>query len=295
VIHSRILANYPLEWVGPNTLIFFLTASGTTTDVIEAVKAVKKKNPHIIILTQLGKKSPGSVYDEIKGYKKSRVIVPLSDGKVTWPSTTTFHTFLAILNLLFTYVMKEMGLKVDSLLNIQLLDLPDYLDEISENPKTHEWCSVTAKNLLKMETEGFYFLGDGPRYAAALKGALVHFVESTKQDSFAIQNEEFVHLVVEVLADENENKNVLFLLKPRESHVTRQANNRFEEIRSLWTEKAGKDKVVVVDPFQFTSPKGIGLKNDILLTPLYVVLLQWLSYYYALYKKLDPTKKALDL
>ena len=77
-----------------------------------------------------------------------------------------------------------------------------------------------------------------------------------------IRNEEFVHLVIEVLAEENEQKNVLILLKPRESYVSRQASNRYHEIKSLWKEKAGKDNVIIIDPFQFITPKGIGKKND---------------------------------
>lgn len=293
VIHSRILANYTPEFINPNTLVVFLTASGVTTDVIDALKAVKKKNPYVLIITQLGKKKKDSVYELIKDYRKSDVIVPLSDGKITWPASTTFHTFLAVLNLFFTYVMRENGFNVDVLLKIQLLDLPDYMDEISRNEKTHEWCTLIAKKLLELKSEALYFLGDGSRYAAARKGALVHFVESAKQHSFPLENEDFVHLMIEVLADKT--KNILFLLKPRESHVSTQATNRYEEIRSLWEEKAGKDKVIIVDPFNFTTPKGIGKKNDILLTPLHVVLLQWLSYYYALYKKVNPAKKTVDL
>jgi len=291
IIHSRILANYTPEWISPKTLIIFLTASGTTTDVLDAIREVKKKNAGIIVITQLIKKGEKSVYTELKGYRNSQIIIPLKNGKVTWPSTTTFHTFLAILNALFIYYLENQGVPADALLTLQYLDLPEYMDELSNNKNMHDWCILTAKQLLSIKPVGFYFLGDGPRYAAARRGALVNFVENCKEDSFPIESEEFVHLVIETLADVNVTKNVLILLKPRSSYVSKQANNRFEEIKSLWEEKAGKDKIVIIDPFQFVTPKGIGKKNDILLTPLYVLMLEWLAYYYAINKKQDPSRK----
>jgi glucosamine 6-phosphate synthetase-like amidotransferase/phosphosugar isomerase protein len=262
VIQSRILANYTPEWVDSNTLVIFLTASGTTVDVIDAIKSVKKKNVQLLIITQLVKKTKASIYSLIKGYKKSQVIIPLREGVITWPSTTSFHTFLGVLNSLIIYMLWEENIPVDALLKIQLLELPSLMEELAENKEMHEWCKLTAKKLSESDNHNFYFLGDGPRYVAARKGALVHFVESCKQDSFALENEEFVHLVIETLAEENKEKNTLILLKPRESYVSKQAMNRFHEIESLWSKKAGKDKIIIIDPFQYLTPKGIGKKND---------------------------------
>ncbi|MBN1924122.1 MAG: SIS domain-containing protein [Nanoarchaeota archaeon] len=291
VIHSRLLANYTPEWVDAKTLVIFLTASGTTKDVIDAINEVKKKKAEIIILTQLSdNKKKDSIYSAIKDYQNSQVIIPLKEGVITWPATTTFHTFLAVLNMLFIYVLMENNTPVDALLNLQYVEIPDYIDKLCKDKSLMEWCAATAKKLLEMKVLGFYFLGDGPRYAAVRKGALVHFVESCKEDSFPIENEEFIHLVIESLAEEHVEENVLIIMKPRESYITMQAYNQYELIKSLWRERAGKDRVITVDPFEFVEPTGVGKKNDILLTPLYVIVLEWLAYYYALYKKIDPAK-----
>lgn len=294
VMHSRILANYTPEWVDEETLIIFLTASGTTTDVVEAVKKCKECNAEMIVLTQLRDVKPNSVISKLEDYSKSQIIRVLKRGEVTWPATTTFHTFLAVLNSLFIHMMMDEGKPVDALLSTQLLDVHEYMNALNKSEEFHDWCFETAKHLKELNAEGFYFLGDGPRYAAARKGALVHFVESCKEDAFPVKSEEFVHLVIETLAEKNEVKNVLVLLKPRNTYVSAQAMNRFEEIKSLWSEKAGKDKVIIIDPFQFLKPKGVGKKNDILLTHLHVLALEWLSYYYAIINKMDPMSKQVS-
>ena len=40
VIHARLLVNYTPEWLNKDTVIVFMTESGTTLDVLEAAKEV---------------------------------------------------------------------------------------------------------------------------------------------------------------------------------------------------------------------------------------------------------------
>ena len=64
-------------------------------------------------------------------------------------------------------------------------------------------------------------------------------------------------------------------------------------IEDLWREKAGENLFLKVDPYQFIEKKILGEKGNLLTTPLYIIPLEWFTYYLALLRGVDPGKSKL--
>ena len=58
-----------------------------------------------------------------------------------------------------------------------------------------------------------------------------------------------------------------------------QAMNRFNEMHLMNSEKFEKEKIIIIDPSSFINITGKGKRNDIILCPLYILMIEWLSYY----------------
>jgi fructoselysine-6-P-deglycase FrlB-like protein len=281
VCNSRILANYMPEYVGKDSAIIFLTVSGKTIDVIDAIKKAKEKNAFILVITQLKKKESDSIYSVLKGYKNYEVIIPVKDELITHPSTSTSLTFLSVLNLILTYSIDSETKPIDSLLLTQLINLPESIHNLNKSKEFHEWCKVSAEKIKKMKNPILMLLGDGPRYAAAKKAVQIQLLEQCGLFGNHIQSEEFVNLIIEEVINKDFGQ-LWIIIKPRASYVNMQTNNRLDEIELMIREKFKDDRVIILEPTTFITPKGMGKKNDIILTSLHLCAIEWLSYYVSL-------------
>ncbi|MHA1410101.1 MAG: hypothetical protein ACTSQY_07325, partial [Candidatus Odinarchaeia archaeon] len=82
--------------------------------------------------------------------------------------------------------------------------------------------------------------------------------------------------------------NPLILLKPLKNDSTNSLIKLSEYILSIWREKAGNEKVLPIDLNDFID-LNMNMENAELLSPsLYVIPLEWLTYYYAIYNRIDP-------
>lgn len=279
VYNSRLLANYTPESIGKDSAVIFLTVGGRTIDVIEAIHQVKKKGAYMVFITQLEKKENETIYSAIKNYTNYDLIIPIKKEIITHPSTITSLTFLHILNLIILYSIKDPKISIDSFLITQLIDLPDYIKQLNNNPDFHKWCIENTDKIKKIKNPFLIFIGDGPRYAASKKAAQIQFLEHCKLVGTAIQSEEFINLIIEEFLNKDFNQ-IWFLLKPRPSYVGINANNRFDEMDLMIKEKFNDERKIIIDPFSFIKPKGVGKKNDLILMPLYLIVIEWLTYYY---------------
>ncbi|MBU5688581.1 MAG: SIS domain-containing protein [Candidatus Aenigmarchaeota archaeon] len=280
VIHSRILANYPSKSIDENTCVIFLSQSGTTSDVLEAFKEVKKKNAWIVCITNLKEDKQNSLIELCKSYKKAFLLNTWTEiyPEESLPSTATFHTSLALLNLLAILIFSE-----ERILDLQVNQIPKIVDVLSRSEKLKEY----SRNLaLKLKAkENFYILGDGPRYLVARKAARIMFMEGVKTNACDIEAEEFIHSLIEVV---ERRPNILIILKPLEFWDN--SMKLYKIIKNVWPKKL----VIEIDPFEFIDADKKSMFSNIegdLLSPfIYIIPLEWLSYYLALIKKVDPGK-----
>jgi fructoselysine-6-P-deglycase FrlB-like protein len=179
------------------------------------------------------------------------------------PSTGTFHATLAVLNfLLLTFLQKKKELK-------SYLSVLKKVDVITNDKSVMSWAKKTAWKYRKRND--FYVLGDGPRYPVARKTALIMFMEAAKVNAFPLMSEEFVHSLIETLEEKQDNP--LVLLKPRRSWVSKDLFKNVRLIERLWG-----DRVVI-------KPRA---SLDVLGVQCYAPELEWLAYYLALVRGVDP-------
>jgi glucosamine--fructose-6-phosphate aminotransferase (isomerizing) len=278
VFHAKILANYTPKIIDKNTCVIFLTQSGTTVDVLEACDTVMKRNACIVAITNLKEEKENSILWKCKGYKRFYAIRTWTEiyPEEPLPSTATFHTSLAVLNLLVFLLSgseKEMDMQVNQ--------IPKVVDWLSRNEKLKDYAKSIAKKL--KDKENFYIVGDGPRYAVARKAARIMFMEGVKTNACDIEGEEFVHSLIEVV---ERKPNMLLLLKPL--GFWEKAEKNYNLIRSIWPKKL----LIDIDPFDFidAETKSIfaGENGDLFSPFIYIIPLEWISYYLALMKKVDP-------
>jgi len=280
VIQSRNMANYPPAMLNKDSCVIFLSQSGTTEDVLEAFKIAKERNAWIVCITNLREDKPNSLREMCKQYKKCFLLNTWTEiyPEEPLPSTATFHTSLALLNL-FTILMANN----EKLADFQVNQIPKIVDNLSRNEKLKEFCKNLAAKL--KARENFYFVGDGPRYPVARKAARIMFMEGVKTNAFDVETEEFVHSLIEVA---ERKPNMLIVLKPLE--FWDQSFKLYKIIKNIWPKKL----LIEIDPFEFVDAdmKSMfsGDEGDLLSPFLYIIPLEWLSYYLALVKKVDPGK-----
>ncbi|MEM5799183.1 MAG: SIS domain-containing protein [Candidatus Aenigmatarchaeota archaeon] len=280
VIHSRILANYSSKSIDKDTCVIFLSQSGTTFDVLEAFKEVKKQNAWIVCITNLKEDKQGSLIELCKDYRKAFLLNIWTEiyPEEPLPSTATFHTSLALLNLFAILIFGG-----EKILDLQVNQIPKIVDALSRSEKLKEY----SRNLaLKLKTkENFYILGDGPRYLVARKAARIMFMEGIKTNACDIEAEEFVHSLIEVV---ERKPNILIILKPLEFWDN--SMKLYRIIKNIWPKKL----LIEIDPFEFidVDKKSMfsSIEGDLLSPFLYIIPVEWLSYYLALMKKVDPGK-----
>lgn len=277
VYHSRILANNMPKTITKDSIIFFLTVRGKTIDVIEAIKEAKKRNAKIVIITQLEKKHKDSIYSVLKGYDNYEVIIPIKGDATTQPSTTTSATFLSIINAIILYSADE-EMDINPFLQTLMNGLPKYLKEISNNKSFHDFCVKSALKIKKAKNPFLLFTGDGPRYPVCKKASQIQFLEQCKLPGIAFQSEEFANLILEEYINKDFGQ-IWILLKPIESFSGMNSMNRFNEMNLMINEKFKEDRIIIIDPLAFALVPGKERINDFLLCPIYLLIIEWISYY----------------
>lgn len=289
VIQSRILANYPPKWLDKNTCIVFLSQSGTTMDTLEACKTAMRKEANVICITNLKERKRNSLVELCENYKKGFVIKTHTKiyPETPLPSTGTFHTALASLNLLTLFINNGSDIFFD----IQINHIPKIVDYLSNSKEVKKESMKMASKLKGFNN--FYVVGDASRYGVARKHAKIMLMEGVKTNACDVESEEFIHSLIESL--ESKKQNPLILLKPLETWISSQMN--YKIIRKLWLKYAGKGKLIELNPFMFLDAEVkklfSGIEGDLLSPFLYTVLSEWQSFYLALAKNIDPGKAKL--
>jgi len=280
VFHAKTLSNYMPKLIDKNTCTIFLTQSGTTADVLEACKAVMQRQACIVAITNLKEERDDSIIKTCKGYKKFFLINTWTEiyPEEPLPSTATFHTSLAVLNLLILSITSD-----ERGLDVQVNQIPRIVDTLSKSDKLKDYAKKIALRL--KDKENFYIVGDGPRYGIARKAARIMFMEGVKTNACDVEAEEFIHSLIEVV---ERRPNMLLLLKPLESW--KKAEKNYNLIKATWP----KNLLIEIDPFEFVSEETKSIFSDEygdLFSPfLYIIPLEWISYYLALAKRVDPGK-----
>ncbi|MEO0281745.1 MAG: hypothetical protein ABIN05_05290, partial [candidate division WOR-3 bacterium] len=198
------------------------------------------------------------------------------------PSTSTFHTSLAALNLFSLSVNNNRS----RIAEIQTNYIPKMIDVLSRSEKLMDFSKNVAKKL-KSE-DNFYVLGDGPRYVSAKKAARIMFMEGSKVNAYDIESEEFIHSLIETIEGK---PNFMFLLKPLD--FWDKPMQLYKIIKNKWP----KNKLLEIDPFEFldADTKTIFSSDDAdIFSPfIYTVPLEWIGYYLALIKGKDPGRGKL--
>jgi len=276
VIHSRTLADYPPECLGPETLVIFLTQSGRTKDTLDAVDVAVGKGCKLMAITNL-QADPNNIGEGIWRIADHNGIVfntstTIYPEKPT-PSTQTFHSSMVLLWMVLAElakkdISKELG-------RISLM-----VDELTVKNEA-KWKKL-AKQFGRMLPA--YFMGDGPRYGMAYKSAMIMAMEGVKEDSAAVMTEEFLHSSIETLEKDNRKKHSLVIFMPPQYGPLRE---HAEKVAKLWEKRAGRAKVLRIEPVKISADPVL----DDLLSPItQMIPIEWLTYWSARFRGTDPGK-----
>jgi len=291
-VHSRMLADSPPRWVDSETLVILLSQSGTTKDTLDAMDVCLSRGAICVAITNRWEKpEKRSLLDleEEGGYVIRTRTKPYPEKPL--PSTGTFHSTLAVLNILTLELIareSDGNASVEDALRYQKNVVPDLIDRLSGSNRMIDWGKAAAEWGVKYVDEMFYVMGDGVRYPIARKHALIMLMEGVKADACDARMEEFVHSLIETLEEENRRKKPLIVLRPPEG--CRQSLETFQLVKKLWTRQAGAERMLEVSPSQIDErarfpPDNVGN----LLTPsIYMIPLEWQAYYLALLRGVDP-------
>lgn len=144
-----------------NTLVIGISQSGETADTITAIKQVKEKNSHVIIITN----------------RKESLLARLSDSllhvnagiEVSVAATKSYIAQLMSLYLLSIYIAETLDINNDKIQKIkhELIQLPAKIEAVlSESSKIRE---ISKKY---SSYKNFIFIARGINYPTALEGAL---------------------------------------------------------------------------------------------------------------------------
>lgn len=283
IVQSRLLANYP-SYINKKTCIVFVTQSGTTFDTIEACKLAISKKAKVVCITNLKEKKESSIVELCENYENGNVIRTHTEiyPEEPLPSTSTFHTSLAALNL-FSLAVNNNRSKIAE---IQTNYIPKVVDILSRNEKLMDFCKNMSRKLKKIDN--IYVVGDGPRYVSAKKAARIMFMEGSKINAYDIESEEFIHSLIETIEGK---PNLMFLLKPLD--FWDKPMQLYKIIKNTWP----KNRLVEIDPFEFLDADTKMIfssdETDIFSPFIYTIPFEWLSYYLALIKGKNPGKGKL--
>lgn len=172
--------------------IIAITQSGSTWDVIEAVKKGKTTGANIISVTN-------NPFGKIREY--SRVTIPLLAGyELAIPATKSFTNTLTILHLLASQVRVKLGFLTTKEREEKLSTISIFADEIPTLLNNQEiWAQNTAKNLC--HCGGGYIISAGITYPVAIEGAL-KLKEVAYSHAEPLELEEYLHGPSAALSEE---------------------------------------------------------------------------------------------
>jgi len=284
VIQSWTFRNYPPKFLDDQICVVFVSQSGTTHDTVEACELAIEKKCNVVALTNLQEEKEDSLIELCKNYNRGHIIRTHTKNypEKSLPSTGTFHASLTALNLLTIFINNA----PQKFLDLQVNYIPKIVHDLSNSEIIKNWAQKKSKSFKKFNN--FYVVGDGPRYPIARKQARIMMMESAKVNACDIEGEEFIHSLIETLECQ---ANPLILLKPLIDW--RVSFRKFEMIREFWTKHGGRDKLFIIDPFEFLDTKSkqlfSGIEGDILSSFLYAPQLEWLAYYLAFQRGVDPS------
>ncbi len=151
------------------------------------------------------------------------------------------YVLSSMLNLFLIYLFRERNIPIDFLLKVEVNLFPQTVKQLFDNKKIKQ---------LSKELEFDSLVCDPLRF-------------------FLFRNSSFSRLLKIYSYDEAVKENAL-VVKPRTTYVPKEVYSKYLSI---------KDKHKQLDPFSFVEVRGTGAKNDILLSPLYLLLLDLLLKY----------------
>lgn len=146
-----------------NTLVIGISQSGETADTITAIKQVKQKGSHIVIITNRADSTMARLADSL---------MPVNAGiEVSVAATKSYMAQLISLYLLTIYLNEQKGLSdYDSeIINLkqELIELPNKIESLLEN--TNNIKTIAKKYAYH---KNFIFIARGINFPTALEGAL---------------------------------------------------------------------------------------------------------------------------
>ena len=252
-----------------NTLVIGISQSGETADTITAIKQVKEKNSHIIIITNRADSTMARLADSL---------LPVSAGiEVSVAATKSYMAQLISLYMLAIYLMEQKGIEKyhDEVVNLkqELIELPNKIEALLENTND---IKLLAKKYSSYKD--FIFIARGINFPSALEGALklkeISYINATGYGAGELKHGPIAML--------DENMPVLAILN--QGVVYDKVLSNCEEARARQAKLIGvADYVAPKDKDLFDDLILIPHVSDILSPALNIIVLQLLAYYIAEY------------
>ena len=252
-----------------NTLVIGISQSGETADTITAIKQVKEKNSHIIIITNRADSTMARLADSL---------LPVSAGiEVSVAATKSYMAQLISLYMLAIYLMEQKGITKynDEITNLkqELIELPNKIEAMLENTDD---VKVLAKKYSSYKD--FIFIARGINFPSALEGALklkeISYINATGYGAGELKHGPIAML--------DENMPVLAILN--RGIVYDKVLSNCEEARARQAKLIGvADYIAEKDKDLFDDLIIIPSVSDILSPALNIIILQLLAYYIAEY------------
>lgn len=235
---SRVLSTLPLY--GPeNTLVFFISQSGESTNTIKLLEEIKAKGYHTVGLTQLEGSSVAT---------KSEVFVPIDCGEETVGPKTKGYTSTALcLDMLALELAKARG-SVDASTYAQAYASLDAAFAMATEhiAASQAWCTLHTKEM--SAAPHMMIVADGNHYPVMQEGAL-KILESLYMPVIAYEFEEYLH---GVQCSIDENSHILFVIPDGENR------ERMLRLHAFHQAHGGTNYVIALD-------KTTGINGELLL------------------------------
>ena len=252
-----------------NTLVIGISQSGETADTITAIKQVKEKNSHIIIITNRADSTMARLADSL---------LPVSAGiEVSVAATKSYMAQLISLYMLAIYLMEQKGITKynDEITNLkqELIELPNKIEALLENTN-----DVKALAKKYSSYKDFIFIARGINFPSALEGALklkeISYINATGYGAGELKHGPIAML--------DENMPVLAILN--RGIVYDKVLSNCEEARARQAKLIGvADYIAEKDKDLFDDLIIIPSVSDTLSPALNIIILQLLAYYIAEY------------
>ncbi len=252
-----------------NTLVIGISQSGETADTITAIKQVKEKNSHIIIITNRADSTMARLADSL---------LPVSAGiEVSVAATKSYMAQLISLYMLAIYLMEQKGITKynDEITNLkqELIELPNKIEAMLENTD-----DVKALAKKYSSYKDFIFIARGINFPSALEGALklkeISYINATGYGAGELKHGPIAML--------DENMPVLAILN--RGIVYDKVLSNCEEARARQAKLIGvADYIAEKDKDLFDDLIIIPSVSDTLSPALNIIILQLLAYYIAEY------------